>query len=531
MYESLKPFFPNGPTNRTDPIVRHDSGYSSEAITMLYKPQRDYIEGGYEGTAEDAVQKDAIHYPLIRINNHVLQEEAIIRFTLHNDRFMPYLDLVFRDMNNTIQFADMPGLDNVITVVMIENHPNAHRPIKMDFYVTDCNVVGDTFYVWAEFKCLPLEKQQFKQEVFHWPTPGCTASPWCCLPPNFHPTTYEFLHVIAENCGLGFSATQKCRSIKDDRYRILKKQKYKDLAQEHAACGGLDENSLFDTWIDPWGMLVMVNLPWVMAEPVKPDELASVISTGLNTADRNSDGAKVSPGMVHRLLSNVSMVTGINNMMIKSIEKLVDLKTGYYNGTLTEYNTVEPEGYKESKNGLKPEQIQEREASMTAAQHQDSFEFHNQEFSGFEMSLLTPTVQQRRRHDEYFKQQRANMFKVTLQEPNFGLERGMLCMILWFTDNTTQKAIILDQRPNLHPDDAGDPQKKKDLGENTVLDNEYQPLMDVAISGMYYIDGTDWEYENDGQKIEQHLYLFKKAPITQYYDKTGVTRFTKMPSN
>ena len=44
MYESLKPFFPNGPTNRTDPIVRHDSGYSSEAITMLYKPQRDYIE-------------------------------------------------------------------------------------------------------------------------------------------------------------------------------------------------------------------------------------------------------------------------------------------------------------------------------------------------------------------------------------------------------------------------------------------------------------------------------------------------------
>ena len=203
--------------------------------------------------------------------------------------------------------------------------------------------------------------------MFHWPTPGCPASPWCCLPPNFHPTTYEFLHVIAENCGLGFSATQKCRSIKDDRYRILKKQKYKDLAQEHAACGGLDENSLFDTWIDPWGMLVMVNLPWVMAEPVKPDELASVISTGLNTADSNSDGAKVSPGMVHRLLSNVSMVTGLNNMMIKSIEKLVDLKTGYYNGTLTEYNTVEPEGYKESKNSLKPEQIQEREASCTAS--------------------------------------------------------------------------------------------------------------------------------------------------------------------
>ena len=136
----------------------------------------------------------------------------------------------------------------------------------MNFYITDCNVVDNTFYITAEFKCLPLEKQQFKQEVFHWPDEGC-KSPHCNLSANFHPTTYEFLHVISENCGLGFSATQKCRSIKDDRYRILKKQKYKDLAQEHAACGGLDENSLFDTWIDPWGMLVMVNLPWVMNEP------------------------------------------------------------------------------------------------------------------------------------------------------------------------------------------------------------------------------------------------------------------------
>ena len=110
----------------------------------------------------------------------------------------------------------------------------------MNFYITDCNVVDNTFYITAEFKCLPLEKQQFKQEVFHWPDEGC-KSPHCNLSANFHPTTYEFLHVISENCGLGFSATQKCRSIKDDRYRILKKQKYKDLAQEHAACGGLDE--------------------------------------------------------------------------------------------------------------------------------------------------------------------------------------------------------------------------------------------------------------------------------------------------
>lgn len=530
MYETLKDFYPNGPTNRTDPIVRHDTQYSAEAIAMLYKPKEEYNDGGYPGTSDDGVKNDAINYPLIRINNHVLQEECIINFTLHNDRFMPYLELTFRDMNNTIQFSDMPGLDNVVTVVMLENVTDAHKPIKMNFYVTDCNIVDDMFYVWAEFKCLPLEKQQFKQEVFHYPGSGCTAK-WCSLPANDHPTTYEFLHVIAEQCGLGFSATQKCRSIKDDRYRILKKEKYKDAAQEHVACGGLDENSLFDAWIDPWGMLVMANVTWIMSEPVMPDELASTVSTGLHTTEYNSESARVNAGYVHRILSNVSTTTGLNNMMIDSIEKLVDLKTGYYQGTLTEYNTVTPEGVGDGSTQLSTEQIIERENSMTALDNQESFEFHNQEFSGFEMGLLTPTVKQRHRHDEYYKQQRSHMFKLTLQEPNFGLERGMLCMVLWFTNDTTQKAIILDQRPNLHEDTSGDPQKKLDDPDWVATDNIYDPLIDDALSGMYYIDGTDWVYDNDEGKIVQHLYLFKKGPITQYYDKTGATRFTKMPEN
>lgn len=524
MYEKIKKFYPDGPTNRTDPIVRHDTKYSGELITTMYNPQYDTANGGIPGTAVDATSRDAIDYPLIRINNHVLQDNMIVSFILHNDRFMPYIDLVFEDAYETIQFSDMPGFDNVVTVVLIESQVSPHKPIKMNFYVTDCNVVDNIFYVTAEFKCLPLEKQQFKQEVFHWPDEGC-KSPHCNLPANFHPTTYEFLHVISENCGLGFSATQKCRSIKDDRYRILKKQKYKDLAQEHAACGGLDENSLFDTWIDPWGMLVMVNLPWVMNEPVQPDELATLITTGISSIDANMDNTQATPGYVHRVLTNITPETGFNNMMISSIEKLVDLNTGYYHGTRTEYNTVEPAGYGDDNNILKPEQIQELENSKTALQNKDSYEFQNQEFSGFEMSLLTPTVKQHRRHDEYYKQKRSHMFKVTLNEMNFGLERGMLCMILWFTDNTTQKAIILNRDPNIRNNSDSSIDKENNNGEESEALEENHPIMDTALSGMYYIDGTDWEYNNDNLKTTQHLYLIKKGSITQYYDKTGVTRF------
>ena len=80
MYEKIKKFYPDGPTNRTDPIVRHDTKYSGELITTMYNPQYDTANGGIPGTAVDATSRDAIDYPLIRINNHVLQDNIIVSF-------------------------------------------------------------------------------------------------------------------------------------------------------------------------------------------------------------------------------------------------------------------------------------------------------------------------------------------------------------------------------------------------------------------------------------------------------------------
>ena len=41
MSEYLKPLYPEGPCNRTDPIVRHDSPYRGGVIVKLYEPQND----------------------------------------------------------------------------------------------------------------------------------------------------------------------------------------------------------------------------------------------------------------------------------------------------------------------------------------------------------------------------------------------------------------------------------------------------------------------------------------------------------
>lgn len=527
MYENLQPLYPEGQTNRTDPILRHDTKYSADVIVTQYTPQYN-DDGSYtvkKGMIEDPTSRDGVHFPLIRVNNHLIDKYSIRKCVIHNDRFTPYLELVFRDEDNLIEFSDMPGLDNVITVVMIEKDKSAHRPIKTNFYMTSCSIYNNTFYITAEFKCLPLESLQFKQEVFHYPGDGC-KSKFCNLPANNHPTTFEFLHTVAEKCGLGFSATQKCRSIKDDRYRILRKKKYKDAVQEHTACGGLDENSIFDSWIDPWGNLVMVNVPWIMNEDVKPDELGSLVTVGIDTAEGNSDGTKKTPAMVQRILSNISVSGGgYNNMMVRDVNKMVDLSTGFYKGTFTEYNTVNPEGQGNSRNQLKTEQIKETESSNAGNNFSSDYEFHNQEFAGFEMSSMTPTISQRRKHDEYFKKHRAHIVKATLVETNFGLERGMLCTLLWFVSDPTKKSIIANTDANLQETNyTGEIKDRVDNDASNSIAIEHEPVLDTSMSGLYYIDGIDWEYDSEVERISQHLYLIKKGDVTEFYDRTNARR-------
>jgi hypothetical protein len=275
---------------------------------------------------------------------------------------------------------------------------------------------------------------------------------------------------------------------------------------------------------------------WEFEEAPLPDELATLASTGVETADGYTQGTKKNMGWCHRILSNTNKVTGLNNLLINDIHKHVDLSTGYFDGTLTDYNTIYPEGVKlpdgsDAKHDLDLQQIQEVENSNPGRAKRGEYAFWANQFAGFEMAVYTPTIQQRQRRDEYFKKMRAHIYQVTLQEPNFGLERGMQCMVQWFVHQQTQKNTVMQWRENLHDDESGEPQKLHDLGETDELDGQYGLVLDVATSGIYYIDGTDWEWDPDNAKIVQHLYLIKRNALTEYYNKQGVSRIKDKPIN
>ena len=67
--------------------------------------------------------------------------------------------------------------------------------------------------------------------------------------------TYDTLLEIAKENKLGFAATKGCKDVKDERYRLVQTKTYVDYVKEIIGYGGLDEESIFDAWIDLFGYI------------------------------------------------------------------------------------------------------------------------------------------------------------------------------------------------------------------------------------------------------------------------------------
>ena len=105
MYESLKPLYPAGPCNRTDPIVRHDSPYKGGTIVKIYNPQNDEESTKSNPNSNfDNLAVDAIHMPLVKLNNMVLNGTQIEYFKLYSNGLVLYLIIFVKEDNGMIEF-------------------------------------------------------------------------------------------------------------------------------------------------------------------------------------------------------------------------------------------------------------------------------------------------------------------------------------------------------------------------------------------------------------------------------------------
>lgn len=522
--QQVKPLYPDGPCNRTDPIVRHESNYNSGTIVKTYIPQssedKDVETNPY--LEQDNTAVDGIRIPLVKLNNRVINGSQIDYFKLSSTSFTPYLSISVIDDGGMIEFSDVPGFDNVITVVIIIPVDGVYKKISLDFYILSCNFSDNYASYFAVFKCMALEKTHLKQISL---SGGC-SSKFCQLPSNDKPNTYELLHCIANECGLGFAATQQTKEIKDYNYRLIYSQNFIDVIKEHVSFGGLDENSIFDSWIDVWGNIVLVNVSWVFNEDVKIDELGTVVSYG--TRQTNSADAKDSyqvGDLVPRVITNYDRCSKLNNLMIESYTPLTDTGTLFSRGSNNTYNMMHHKGNGGS-NNVDTFDIVQKENSMDG--RDGDYEFDVTEFIGFECSTNTPICKQKCIRDKYFEKFRSRQLKVKLKQPNFMLERGMLTGVCIFEYDSNKKRKMITNMSNFYGNKDSfeeSPEVRKELNDESV---DYDtPMINVAISGIYYIDGIEFEYEKSHEDIVQTLYLIKKGEVTNWDNRTAKPKIIK----
>lgn len=507
-----------GSANRTDLIVRHDTQYSRQPIVKPYTPV--IAEDGKDAALtqpQDNTRIDGIYVPLIKLNNRVLDMTDICYFSMRSTSFMPQLTLVVNDRNGLIEFSDVPGLDNEITVILTPAVEGVYNGIGLKFYVTDCNFSSGIATYEAVFKHIPLEETQLKQVKFHHPSNGCQAKE-CMLGPNDKPSTYEFLHVIAEETGLGFAATQHTKEVADTRYRIMSSETYRQAIQKHMRFSGLDEESMLDCWIDFYAYIDLVNVSWVMDEKIDVNDLAIKAVVGTDTTEENVMKQQASE-YVQRTITNFKAMPALSDLTFDSWEAVTDPGTNMHSGTFNHYNMMTALGAcgGEGSNNCSNYDVKQQELSQAGVKFNDDYMFHRVSFIGMEMADSNPILKQTTLRDKYFEKLRSRMLKITMTKPNYGLMRGCVVNVDMFEYDAIKKQKIIGQMQGAYGDQDSDEiteEQKKMI--SLALRNDNIGVLNPALSGQYYIDGMEFVYEQSEQKIKQVLWLIKKGNIVDW---------------
>lgn len=525
--QDFKPLSPR--VNYTDPIVRHDPIVTKTPVGRFNQDNKTTGQtgAGHDNLGYDAKKVEGVHIPVVQVNNLGIHMNNIVYMNINYDGFVPTLYLIIRQFNKGNEFYDVPGLENYITVIMTSYIDGAYKPVSIDFYITDTEYEDNLIKYTATYKHLGLEIPHTEQVTFNpYPSCGCTAK-YCQLPTNRYPTTFEFLHWIAvTQLGLGYATTDHVKEIKDDKSRIISNETYYKAINDAVREGGLDTDSIFDAWIDLYRYLVVVNVSWVLSEDVDYNDIGWHCEVGVESQMVQDNTIEQSP-MIHRLITNSYTTRVSNNALIADWKWEVNNRDSYMDGT-DQQLFVGSSAALGGTNGVEQTDIKIVENSPAGIYEGSQYGFAKQEFLGYECGdpeeHNTPVLLQGMIHDNFFKKQRAKRLIVTMSLPNFGLQRGTLINVVIMRKDTMEKYATAISLSNLDGEGTGGKKELSNQELSSVIEGEAE-LPDPMLSGMYYIDGMEFIYEEETQKTTQNLFLIKRDV---YKSITGDTNRIKV---
>lgn len=513
--------------NMTDPIVRHDGGRFSN-VAVLYDPEFNVAptDDTKPNTSQDFDQTKVLgkRIPVIKLNNLVIDYAKIEYMKIDYTGFIPMLTLWVRDADTKIKTQDMPTRNNIITLVIVPQEEGAYKKVSLNFYTSTVpQRDGDIIkYIDCEYRIPELyagSPRTFKH-------PGCSA---CGTSQTHQPNTYELFHDIALELGLGYQTTEGVKEVQDRLCRNTMNLKLYEFMKEQLAISGTNESEFFDAWIDLYGYITLVNIPWIFTQEIDQNYLGinalpGIPSTSLNTLDQNYK-------LIHRTISNFNDFPAPMNLSYTDYEHLLDFSKLKNNGSIRNYyiyNRAGDPSANEEVGGNNYDQIN-LQAAPTSYDEAELNEWQ----TGTKTVVLTnvneyPTAIQKEKRNLFFTNLRAQRIKVEMQVYNLGLQRGTLVNFLDFNYDTTQKYSLATNYKSMFKETEDF--KLEQLFENYDQQihhvmNPHFGMPNYSTNGIYYIDGMEFVYEKQQQQIVQYLYLIPTRPTNRATNKHSTPKF------
>lgn len=505
--------------NVSDPVVVFDPTLERTAINRYISEESDNDTALNSNV--DTTRVEGVLIPLVKINSQVINIIDLLSLRLDSKGFIPSIEVCVAKADY-IKLGT-PGMVNKITVVMLPAVDGPYKKISIDFDIISVHEYA-TSYVYTGSFLLPELQKRFTKSIKH--------------EGKRNLTTYELFYEIAKDSKLGYAVTDEVEKVQDTKIRLLRNQNYVECINEHLKFSGLDSQSFFTSWIDIYGYLVLCNMPWIMGLNTGPSNYSIINEKGLNfinpSATNSSNIGEESEDLTNsestfRTITNWRLMEGKQNNQIESYEWIIDNFSIKAHGTDNIYYAVD-HIVKGGTNKITSETIKIEDQTAEGKQYADYYLSQKNKYIGVEMGSEedgnTPVLYQEKRRTAYFTKLNYKQLKVTMSEPNYGLERGLMIQVSIFEYDRNLKIQMLDNMANTSTDGDSSSEPSLDPKEKEFyLDNENMGILNTDVSGMYFINGMEYIYKAGTNKINQVLYLIKRGDSMSYLNGASKTKF------
>jgi hypothetical protein len=522
--------------NETDPQVCHDPAYKPEGVAKIFADQNKVMmedgETNEEGSgisANNRFDDSRIfgkEHPIVVINNRDIPAIDIIYMCITYNSFLPKIELKIFDRDLYEVRFKTTQMSSLIRVCMVSNVDKVYRKILLNFKVTSVyvNQNDPTIVSYMGEMYVPgFQETHNKLIVLFPPCP----KPITCQQGNFpNANTWEMLHQIAAESGLGFQATKEAKNVLDRVVRHAHHQRYDEFIKEQLEFSGNSENNIFDAWVDLYGYITLIDVAWVLKRDILESDITIINNVGLHGTSNDMMDQK--PVKCERTLSDYLYLGAKSNAEVASYYTTTNNSQLYY-GTI---ETVYTQNIGSTRQVISQTDIQTIQRSRDGNTLLNMYNTGNNRpipIYNFNDDLYTGLKngynigEQRTIRNAFFREKRQTIINVELVSPNFGLQRGTLVTLALFHDSTNPKAkqVAIDNTVNLSSSEPGGNVPNIDMPnempkEDVVMDPEVQ-VPNLKLHGLYYIDGMMWEYSQELGYIRQTIECFKKGPTPNYF--------------